>query len=77
MFKEVEFVVVSVMYSGRLNPNRQQDIAFEVLKLLFLFRIEKNFPRPIIMWETSLIIILMKKFHLINHMEGLSIEYSH
>jgi hypothetical protein len=52
-------------------------VHFEVLRLLFLFGIENNFPRPVIIWETNLIIILMKKAHLINHMEGLSIEYSH
>jgi len=28
VLKEVEFVVVSVMYSDRLKPNRQQESAF-------------------------------------------------
>ena len=50
---------------------------FEILKLLFLFGIEQNFPRPVITWETNLIITVTKKAHLINQMEGLSIEYSH
>jgi hypothetical protein len=52
-------------------------VHFELLRPLFLFGIEKNFARPVITWETNLIIILEKKAHLISHMEGLSIEYSH
>jgi len=45
VLKEVEFVVVSVMYSDRLNPNRQQDSAFWGFKAIIFIWNRKEFSR--------------------------------
>jgi len=45
MLKEVEFVVVSVMYSDRLNPNQQQHNAFWGSKAIIFIWNRKEFSK--------------------------------
>ena len=45
MLKEVEFVVVSVMYSDRLNPNRLQDSASWGFKAIIFIWNRKEFSK--------------------------------